>query len=217
MQALVAGFEAFGGEASNPAAEALRLLPPRLGRLALATRLLPVGFATAPAALEDAVVALDPEIVLIVGLAAGRAGLSVERVALNLIDARIPDNDGRQPVDRPVAADGPAAYFATLPAKRAVAALREAGLPAGVSDTAGTFVCNQAFYALMHLAALRRGQLQGGLLHVPYLPGQAARHADLAGVPPSMSLDDIVRGILIVLETAASRRDDIATAEGAIS
>lgn len=217
MQALVAGFEAFGGDAVNPAAEALRLLPPRLGRLTLTTRRLPVAFATAPTALEEAIGAIDPDIVLIVGLAGGRARLSLERVALNLIDARIADNDGRQPNERAVVAAGPVAYFATLPVKAAVVALREAGLPAAVSDTAGTFVCNQTFYALMHLAAERRLRLRGGLLHVPYLPSQAARHADIAGGAPSMALDDVVRGIEIVLRIALARHDDSAAVETAIS
>ena len=112
-------------------------------------------------------------------------------------------------------AGGPAAYFATLPIKAAVAALREAGLPAIVSNTAGTFVCNHVFYGLMHLAATRRPGLRGGFLHVPYLPSQAARHATSLGGAPSMALEDIVRGIEIVLTVAASRRDDIAAAEGA--
>ena len=112
---------------------------------------------------------------LCVGLAGGRAALSLERVAINLDDARIPDNSGRQPIDRAIVAGGPAAYFATLPIKAAVAALREAGLPAIVSNTAGTFVCNHVFYGLMHRAATIQAAFRGGFLHVPYIPAQAAR------------------------------------------
>lgn len=213
MQALVTGFEPFDGDPINPALEALRLLPPCLGRLAVATAVLPTVFGQALDVLGAAVAETDPDIVLGVGLAGGRAALSLERVALNLDDARIPDNTGRQPIDRPIVAGGPAAYFATLPIKAAVAALRAAGLPAIVSNTAGTFVCNHLFYGVMHLAATRRPAMRGGFLHVPYLPSQAALHDGA----PSMALDDIVRGVVIVLETAVSRRDDIVAAEGAIS
>src|SRR5438552_11530308 len=213
MKALVTGFEPFGGESVNPALEAVWRLPPRLGALEIATASLPSVFGRAVAALEDALVATRPDIVLCVGQAGGRAELSLERVAVNVDDARIPDNDGQQPIGRPVVAGGPAAYFATLPIKAAAGALREAGLPAVVSNTAGTFVCNHVFYGLMHLAATRRPDLRGGFLHVPYLPSQAARQDGA----PSMALDDIVRGIEIVLTVAASRRDDIAAAEGMIS
>ena len=217
MQALVTGFEPFDGDPVNPALEALRLLPPQLGALRVVTRAVPTSFARANAALEDAIAATAPDIVLGVGLAGGRAALSLERVALNIADARIPDNDGRQPIDAPVVPGGPPAYFASLPIKAAVAALRAAGLPAEVSNTAGTFVCNSLFYGLMHFAATCRPGLRGGFLHVPYLPAQAARHAEDPGGAPSMALADIVRGIEIVLAVAATRTDDMAAPEGALS
>jgi len=213
MKALVTGFEPFGGEPINPALDALERLPARLGALTIATRVLPAVFGQALDGLEEAVRATAPDIVLCVGLAGGRAALSLERIAINVDDARIPDNKGRQPIDLPVVAGGPAAYFTTLPIKAAVAALRDAGLPASVSNGAGTFVCNHVFYGLLHLAATRRLDLRGGFLHVPYLPSQAARQDGA----PSMALADIVRGIEIVLTVAAARRDDIAAAEGAIS
>src|SRR5947208_14374715 len=210
MKALVTGFEPFGGESVNPALEAVLRLPPSLGPLEIMTAALPSVFGRALAALEDALVTTRPDIVLCVGLAGGRSELSLERVAINVDDARIPDNDARQPIDRPVVAGGPAAYFATLPIKAAARALREAGLPAAVSNTAGTFVCNHVFYGLMHLAATRNLPLRGGFLHVPYLPSQAAR----LGGAPSMALDDIVQGIEIVLAVAAARVEDIAVPEG---
>jgi pyroglutamyl-peptidase len=213
MQALVTGCEPFGGEAVNPAFEALAQLSPRIGALAVAMRVLPAVFGRALDALGEAVAEIAPDIVLCVGLAGGRAALSLERVAINIDDARIPDNAGQQPIDRPCIPSGPPAYFSTLPIKAAVAALREAGLPAVVSNTAGTFVCNHVFYGLMHLAATRRPALRGGFLHVPYLPSQAARHHGA----PSMALEQIVRGIEIVLSVAAARADDIAAVEGMIS
>src|ERR1700686_4894297 len=213
MKALVTGFEPFAGEPINPALEAVQRLPAWLGVLDIAIETLPAVFGRALDVLENAIIATDPDIVLCVGQAGGRAALSLERVAINLDDARIPDNAGQQPIDRPIVPGGPAGYFGTLPIKAAAAALREAGLPAIVSNTAGTFVCNHVFYGLMHLAATRRLALRGGFLHVPFLPSQAARQDGA----PSMALEDIVRGIEIVLTVAASRRDDIAGAEGAIS
>jgi len=213
MKALVTGFEPFGGETVNPALEALARLPPRLGALEVATGVVPAIFGQAIDVLTDAVAVTAPDIVLCVGLAGGRAALSLERVAINIDDARIPDNSGQQPIDQPVAAGGPPAYFTTLPIKAAVAALRAAGLPAIVSNSAGTFVCNHVFYGLMHLAATRWPGLRGGFLHVPYLPNQAARQDGA----PSMALEDIARGIEIVLTVAAARRGDIAAAGGMIS
>jgi pyroglutamyl-peptidase len=213
MKALITGFEPFGGDRVNPSFEALKRLPPRLGGLDVATQSLPVAYGGTLTALRQAIAAAAPDIVLCTGLAGGRAELSLERVAINIDDARIPDNNGRQPIDRPVVAGGPAAYFATLPIKAAVAALREAGLPAAVSNTAGTFLCNHVFFGLMHEAALAGHRFRGGFLHVPYLPSQAAR---LPGAP-SMALEQIVEGIEIILSVAASRVDDLAVSEGALS
>lgn len=213
MKALVTGFEPFGGDGINPSLEALRLLPPRLGALEIATAALPVVFGTALTALREAITGVAPDIVLCVGLAGGRAELSLERVAINVDDARIPDNAGNRPIDLPVVAGAPAAYFATLPIKAAVAAMREAGLPAAVSNTAGTFVCNHVFYGLMHEAAIGAKPYRGGFLHVPYLPSQAARQPGT----PSMALEQIVEGIEIILATAAARSEDLVVSEGTIS
>src|ERR1700686_2244784 len=212
MKALVTGFEPFAGEPINPALEAVQRLPAWLGVLDIAIETLPAVFGRALDVLENAIIATDPDIVLCVGQAGGRAALSLERVAINIDDARIPDNSGQQPIDRPVVAGGPPAYFATLPIKAAAAAWRGADRPAIVSNPAGTFVCNHVFYGLLHLAATRRPGLRGGFLHVPYLPSQAARQDGM----PSMALDEIVRGIEIVLAVAAARRDDIAAAKGAL-
>src|SRR5436190_20912899 len=146
MKALVTGFEPFDGDSVNPAFEALGRLPRQIEALRLETRSLPCVFDRAIGALDDAIAVTSPDIVLCVGLAGGRAQLCLERVAINVDDARIPDNAGASPVDEPVVADGPAAYFATLPIKAMLAALRDGGIPAEVSQTAGTFVCNHVFY-----------------------------------------------------------------------
>ena len=197
MRVLVTGFDPFGGEPVNASHEAVRRLPARIGALEIATATLPTSYGRSLPALEAAIARARPELVLCVGQAGERAALCVERVAVNIQDARIPDNDGAKPVDRQVVAGGPAAYLATLPVRAAIAALRVEAIPAELSMSAGTFVCNHVFYGLMHLAATRGRAFRGGFLHVPRLPQQAP-----AGTP-ALALEQIVRGITIVLETAA--------------
>jgi pyroglutamyl-peptidase len=213
VKALVTGFESFGGDKINPSWQAVSRLRKKIGSLAVHTAELPTSFGRSTDALRGWIDELQPDIVLCVGLAGGRAELCLERVAINVQDARIRDNDGEQPIDAAVVPGGPAAYFATLPIKACVAKMRQAGLPAAVSNSAGTFVCNHIFYALMDMAAARPSPLRGGFMHVPYAPEQAAG----IGGAPSMAVDDIARGIEIVLEVSASRTADVHTAEGRIS
>lgn len=204
MRALVTGFDPFGGEKVNASQEAVRRLSSRIGTLEIATATLPTSYARSLGVLADAVACTRPDIVLCVGQAGDRGALCLERVAVNLQDARIADNDGAQPVDTPVVADGPAAYFSTLPVKAAAARIQDAGLAVEVTNSAGTFVCNHVFYGLMHLAATGPLRFRGGFLHVPHLPQQAAHEGDA----PSMTADDIARGIAIVLEVAAAHADE---------
>ena len=213
MKALVTGFDAFGGEAVNPSSLAVARLRKRIGGMVVHTARLPTSFTNSAKVLRAAIEKVKPGIVLCVGQAGGRTELCLERVAINIQDARIRDNDGKQPIDRPVVKGGPAAHFTTLPIKACVAAMRKAGLPAAVSNTAGTFVCNHIFYALMDIAAGHPIPMRGGFLHIPYVPEQAAR----LGGAPSMALDDIVRGIEIILEISAARTSDLHTVEGLIS
>ncbi|MCW3476522.1 pyroglutamyl-peptidase I [Limobrevibacterium gyesilva] len=213
MKALVTGFDPFGGEVVNPSLEAVRRLPARIGELIVVTQRLPAAFAASLPELYAAIEREDPDIVLCTGEAGSRTELSPERVAINVQDARIPDNEGAQPVDVKVAEDGPAAYFTTLPIKAAVLAMRQAGLPVAVSNSAGTFVCNHVFYGLMHYAATRKARFRGGFMHVPYLPEQAANHPKA----PSMAVETIARGIEILLAVAAERSTDLVVAEGAVS
>ena len=201
MRVLITGFDPFGGERVNASLEAVRRLPARIGALEITTAELPTSYNRSLPELEAAIARAKPEIVLCVGQAGDRAALCVERVAVNLQDARTPDNDGAQPVDVPIVAGGPTAYFATLPVRAAVAALQAEKLPAELSMSAGTFVCNHVFYGLMRLAAARKLPFRGGFLHVPCLSGQAAPGG------PSMPVDDIVRGIVIVLEASAASRE----------
>jgi len=208
---LLTGFEPFNGADVNPSWEAARALDGWSGPgFQVAARELPCVFGRANLALFDAIDALQPDIVIAVGQAGGRHEISVERVALNVDDATIPDNAGQQPVDATIADGGPAAYFSTLPIKAIVRALRLRGFPAGVSQTAGTFVCNHVFYGLMQHAQGRG--MKAGFIHVPFLPQQVADRADVA---PSMALNDIIDGLRIAVEVAVGVETDVAEAGGA--
>lgn len=213
---LLTGFEPFNGATINPSWEAVRALDGWSGPdFQVVARQLPCVFGRANLVLLEAIDALKPDIVIAVGQAGGRPEISVERVAINVDDATMPDNAGQQPVDAPIAAGGPAAYFGTLPIKAIVSALRVRGLKAGVSQTAGTFVCNHVFYGLMHHVAGHAdaiGAIKAGFIHVPFLPEQAA---DRPERPPSMALDEIIDGLRIAVEVALSEDVDIAEAGGA--
>lgn len=174
MKLLVTAFEAFGGEEKNASQEALALLPEELGGARIVRRTLPVAFGAAEEALRRAVRETAPDAVLCLGQAGGRTALTPERVAVNLADARIPDNAGAQPADEPVLPGRPAAYFATLPVKAMAGAIRAAGLPAELSNTAGTFVCNAVMYALLDLLAEELPGVRGGFLHLPALGERTA-------------------------------------------
>lgn len=213
MKALVTGFDPFGGDAVNPSSLAVSRLKKKIGKVTVVTAVLPTSYAKSAKVLRKAIDEAKPDIVLCVGQAGGRTELCLERVGINVQDARIPDNDRNQPIDVPVLAEGPAAYFATLPIKACVAEMRKAGLPAAVSNTAGTFVCNHILYSLMDIIVSHPVRMRGGFLHIPYVPEQAAR----LGGAPSMAVDDIVRGIEIIVATSAARTADIHTAEGRIS
>lgn len=181
MKALVTGFDPFGGDTTNPSYEAVRCLPAsvvsRAGKIKVVTAQLPTSFVRAPRKLRALIAREQPDIVLCVGLAADRSMISVERVAINLSDARIADNDGAKPRDRPVVAHALAAYFSNLPVMKIVKALDHAGIPVESSTSAGTFVCNHVFYTLMHAAAASRHKIRAGFVHVPALPGQNSAQA----------------------------------------
>ncbi len=210
---LVSGFDPFNGEAVNPSQRAVEALGRMaLPGIALRTIVLPTRFGASLARLDDALAGWPAEVVLSVGLAGGRAGLSVERVAINLDDARIPDNAGAQPLDRPVVEGAPAAYFASLPVKAMAASIRAAGVDASVSHSAGSFVCNHVFFGLCHRAATTRPGLRCGFVHIPWLPEQAARRGG-----PGLDTDAVVRGLAAALVAAVADAPEPAIAEGGLS
>ena len=209
---LLTGFEPFGGERINPSQEIVRALDGEtIARHRVVGAILPVVFAATLPRLEDLLAAHRPALVLALGQAGGRSALSLERVAVNLIDARIPDNDGAQPIDAPVVAGAPGAYFSTLPVKAITARLQALGIPAAPSLSAGSFVCNQVFYALAHLLATRQPHARGGFVHVPWLPAQAAHHPNA----PSMALDTMIAGVRAAIECALTTREDLRVSGGA--
>ena len=203
---LLTGFEPFEREPLNPSWEAVRTLDGwQCGAARVVARQLPCVFGEALQVLDQLIAELKPVLVICVGQAGGRSQISVERVAINVDDARIADNAGRQPIDQPIAGDGPAAYFSTLPIKGMVKAMRDAGVPAEVSQTAGTFVCNHVFYGLMHRLATQAPNVRGGFIHIPYIPSQAARHPG----QPSLALETVVDGLRSALQSAMSLQKDV--------
>lgn len=205
---LLTGFEPFGGDAINPSEEIARQLNGiTVARHRVIGALLPCVFGAAIKELKHQIKLHEPVLVICLGLAGGRAEITPERVAINIDDARIADNAGQQPIDRPVVKDGPAAYFSTLPIKAIVQELRQRGIPAAVSQTAGTFVCNHVFYGLMHELALHHKNVRGGFVHVPYLPEQTTGK-------PSLPYDKMIEGITRAIETAVEYRRDIKVAGG---
>ncbi|MBP2421931.1 pyroglutamyl-peptidase I [Microbacterium imperiale] len=207
---LLTGFEPFAGDATNPSGDAVRLVaaewndPERL-----VVEVLPVEFDRAGRTLTELIATHRPEVVVATGLAGGRSGITPERVAINLMDARIPDNAGAQPVDVPSRPNGPAAHFATIPVKAITAAIVEAGVPASVSHSAGTFVCNHAMYTA--LDSTDRESRRAGFIHVPHASENAPEGQ------PSLPLADIARGLRIAIRTSLDAETDATYAAGTIS
>lgn len=204
MRILVTGFTPFGGETINPSWEAVRRLPDDIGDAVLIKREIPTEFRASCAVLHALLAELQPDAVLCVGQYGGASSIRVERVAVNLRDARIADNAGEKPEDEPVVPGGPDAYFATIPTRRIVDALRGQDIPAQLSYSAGTFVCNNLLYAALHESAQSYGAARCGFVHVPYLPEQAKD-----GSAPSMSLELMLRALHIAVEAIAEKGEAV--------
>jgi len=203
MKILVTGFDPFGGDKVNPALEAVKSLPSVIHGAEIRWVEIPTVFYKAAEVLETAIVRFQPDAVLCIGQAGGRASLTPERVAINQDDARIPDNQGNQPIDTPIRLDGQAAYFSTLPVKAMVQAIKEEGLPATVSNTAGTFVCNHLMYQALYLADKKFANMRAGFMHIPYMTEQVINKPNTA----SMNLTDIVRGIEAAIGAIVDYKD----------
>lgn|GEM_PF-10094 len=213
MKILLTAFEPFGGERINPAQAAVSQVADEIeGAQVVKLISVPVVFDKSIQTVTDAISREQPDATLCIGQAGGCYGLTVERVAINLNDSRIPDNEGNQPVDTPVAPDGAPAYFSTLPVKAMVKAIQAAGIPATLSNSAGTYVCNHLMYGVLHHAACHTPGMRSGFLHVPFLPEQAVGRSNT----PSMSREDIIRGLEAAIAAIVKNGTDLSTPMGEI-
>lgn len=209
---LITGFDPFDKETVNPSWEAAKQLNGLETDEAIITaEQIPTVFRTALDTLRQAILKHQPDIVICVGQAGGRMQITPERVAINLADARIPDNEGHQPIDEEISPRGPAAYWTGLPVKRMTAKMKENGIPAAVSYTAGTFVCNYLFYGLMDHISRTSPHIRGGFIHIPFIPEQT-----IDKTAPSLSLDTIVRALRIAAVTAAQYDEDLKSPGGTL-
>lgn len=210
MTVLITGFEPFGGECVNPSwLAATHFAGAHIAGHDIITACLPTAFDASLQALQALLDEHQPQLVIAFGQAAFRSRISLERVAININDARIPDNDGAQPIDTPVIAGGEAAYFSRLPIKAILQTLQTAGIPAEISNSAGTYVCNHVFYGLLHYCANYPG-MRAGFVHIPFLPEQAVQHKEAA----SMSLENVICAIEIIIRCSLETPQDIHIAAG---
>lgn len=211
MKILVTAFDPFGGEKVNPALEAVKKLPDTISGATIIKQELPTVFKRSICTLEKAIDDNNPDVVLSIGQAGGRYDITVEKVGINLQDARIPDNDNEQPIDEKIFEDGDTAYFATIPVKKIVDNMNEKGIPASISYTAGTYVCNNIMYAGLYFINKKNPQMRGGFIHVPFITEQAVGKKNT----PSMSLDNIVTALEIAVKTIVENDEDVKSIGGA--
>ena len=211
MKLLLTAFDPFGGEKINPALEAVKRVQDKIGDLEIVKLEVPTVFYKSIDTVTNAIEKERPDVVLCIGQAGGRFDLTPERVAININDARIPDNEGNQPLNGPIFEDGENAYFSSLPIKAMVAEIRKADIPASVSNSAGTFVCNHLMYGVLYTIAKKYPSMRGGFMHVPFITSQVVNRPTNA---PSLSLDTIVKGIEAACKALAENPEDIVAVEG---
>ncbi len=211
MKILVTGFDPFGGEAVNPAYEAVKLLPKSIKGAEIITIEIPTVFSRGAERVEKAIVEHKPNAVVCIGQAGGRSCISIERIGVNLKEASIPDNDGNQPADEKIKEDGENAYFATIPVKAMVNNVRKNGIPSHLSYTAGTYVCNDVMYSLLYMLDKKYKDIKGGFIHVPYATEQVVNKANNIA---SMPVETIAKGLEYAIEAIIDNESDIADAMG---
>lgn len=211
MKVLVTGFDPFGGESVNPAFEAIKLLPDTIAGAEIIKLEIPTVFSRSINVVEEGIIKHNPDIIVNVGQAGGRSCVTVERVAINLAEARIPDNDGEKPMGVKLQEDGEPAYFSKLPVNAAVENVRAAGLPCHISYTAGTYVCNAVMYNVLYLVDHKYPNIRAGFVHVPYACEQVV---DKPNGTPCMSLQDIARSLACVIEASVTQETDKETVNG---
>ena len=212
MKLLLTAFSPFGGEKINPSLEAVKLVKDKILETDIIKLEVPTVFGKSIKIVADTIEKEKPDYVLCIGQAGGRYGITPERVAINIDDARIPDNEGNQPIDIPIFADGEPAYFSNLPVKSIVEEIRKEGLPASLSNSAGTYVCNHLMYGVLYTLSKKFKEVKGGFIHVPFVPEQTVDKPD----KPSMSLTDIVRGLEAAIRAVSRNEADVKRAEGSV-
>ena len=205
MKVLVTGFDPFGGESINPAWEAVKVIKDEIAGAEVIKMQIPTVVGKSIAKIHDKMVEINPDIVIAVGQAGGRFGVTPERVAINVTDARIPDNEGNQPIDEPIFEDGDAAYFSNLPVKAMVQAIKDAGYPSVLSNTAGTYICNHVMYGILYYIQKEFPNARGGFIHVPYAASQVVNKPNTA----SMAIADITASIEAAIKAAVENQSDI--------
>lgn len=210
MKILVTGFDPFGGEKINPAIESVKKLNDEIAGAKIIKLEIPTVCHESLRVIDEAISKYDPDVILSIGQAGGRSDITVERIGINIDDCRIPDNAGNQIIDEPVFEDGPAAYFVNLPIKAMVAKIQKCQIPASVSNTAGTFVCNHVTYGVRHLIETKYPGKKSGFIHIPFLPQQVIDKKNM----PSMSLNTIVTGLTAAIEAIVETKEDIKVTGG---
>ena len=210
MKLLLTAFSPFGGEKINPSLEAVKLVKDKIFETDIIKLEVPTVFGKSIKIVTEAIEKEKPDYVLCIGQAGGRYGITPERVAINIDDARIPDNEGNQPIDIPIFADGEPAYFSNLPVKAMVEEIRKEGLPASLSNSAGTYVCNHLMYGVLYILSKKYKGVKGGFIHVPFIPEQTVDKPD----KPSMHLEDIVRGLEAAIKAIVENEIDIKVTGG---
>ncbi|MBE5972516.1 MAG: pyroglutamyl-peptidase I [Lachnoclostridium sp.] len=205
MKVLVTGFDPFGGESINPAWEAVKVIKDEIAGAEVVKMQIPTVVGKSIAKIHDKMVEINPDIVIAVGQAGGRFGVTPERVAINVTDARIPDNEGNQPIDEPIFADGDAAYFSNLPVKAMVQEIKDAGYPSTLSNTAGTYICNHVMYGILYYIQKEFPNARGGFIHVPYAASQVINKPNTA----SMAIADITASLEAAIKAAVEHQADI--------
>ena len=214
MKILLTGFDPFGGESINPSWEVVRRIPEKIKDAEIKKIQIPTVFKKSFEVLKNEIDSFNPDVVICVGQAGGRQGITPERIAINVDDARIADNENNQPIDFPIQKDGESAYFSTLPIKAMVDKMTESGFSASVSNSAGTFVCNHIMYQVLYYASKNHPSLKAGFIHVPFLPEQVKENNQY----PSMKLEEMVEALTLCIETVIDYQDkeDLKTIGGAI-
>ncbi|SDJ25599.1 pyroglutamyl-peptidase I [Proteiniclasticum ruminis] len=213
MKILVTAFDPFGGESINPALEAVKLMKNHIDGAEIVKLEIPTVFRKSIDKVAEAIIKENPDVVLSIGQAGGRFEVTPERVAINVDDARIPDNEGNQPIDVPIYEDGAPAYFTTLPVKAMVEAIRSAGLPSSLSNSAGTFVCNHIMYGVLYQIEKMGKNIRAGFIHVPFIPKQVARRPAPA---PCISMVDIAKALEAAVSAIVKHDEDIVAVGGKI-